>query len=263
MTIHFDPITSQLRLDSGAFSALRELACRGSTSGIDPQRLTELRERGVLRGSIPHPSLAYGLDAVAAPLCRLELRVDEPDQNRWEARRAEAWVGLDATALLLDAPEGLQDFRTFPVTFLPLVLGQLVALGPRPRPPSQSPEPSFPVPIDALELLVTAAGAAREQAMLRCIDAAAGAGQITADAARDLFTGVQRRWELVARWDPAHGEAGQRALRVIDSEAGLWRAEPGGSGVTLSATTPTTVWQAMIDVFPRDHELLEPRANLV
>ncbi|QSB15439.1 ESX secretion-associated protein EspG [Natronosporangium hydrolyticum] len=259
MTVSFDPVNGRLRLDDVSFAVLRDLVRQDSTEQLDGHHLAELRDSGVVRGCIPHPSLAYGLDAVAVPVCRLTLRVDTPETDVLRTRHVAGWLGRDAMAVLRDDDDGLREFRTQPVTLLPELVATETEFGPRPRPP----ELFFAVPADVWEELVTTVNgrAEREQAMLRFVDAAAEAGPAAADAARRLVTSLRRRWEVAVRWRPAPGAVGERSLQVVDAQVGLWRVTTGPGAVTLSATTPTVVWQEIIGLLPQDDELAAPESE--
>jgi hypothetical protein len=256
MTVRFDPDTARLRLDPGAFDAL---CARISDSGepADQLRIEELRNCGVLRGGAPHPTLAEGLDAVAEPVCRLRIRDHRRYQDAWRVDEGDGWIGEESAALLLDLPDGLREFITVPVMFIPEALARVVEWVPRPVPPG----PPLRVPSSVPEGLVSPDPASREQAAYRLTNATAAATMPAGfegsprRAAEQLLAGLRRYWEAVMSWEPAPGAVAERALRVFDSDSGMWLVEPEAMEVTLRPVTPTALWRAAVLLLPRENEL--------
>jgi hypothetical protein len=256
MTVHFDPDTARLRLSPGAFAALY-LRISDGDEPAEQERLEELRDSGVLRGGSPHPKLTDGLDAVAEPVCRLRIRDHRRYQDAWRIDEVDGWIGEEAAALLLDLPDGLREFITVPVMSIPEALARVVEWAPRPAPPG----PPLRVPSSVPDGLVSPDPASREHAAYRLTNATAagpmpeGAEDSPRRAAEQLVGGLRRYWEAVMSWDPAPGAAAERALRVLDSDSGMWMVQPVAADVTLRPVTPTTLWRELVLLFPSENEL--------
>jgi hypothetical protein len=241
--VHFEAGTATMRLDRETFAAM--VAYAAQPSG-DAAHLAELREAGVYRDGRFHPALEEGLDAVLNPVCRLEVRVAGAHGRE---DHCDGWVTGDAAGFLLPAQGQLCEFVVVHPGFVPDQLARVVGLGPRPRAPAAERLELGPALLDEL----TAADPGRRTgALRRLLDGHPGtAGPV----ARALTTGLRARWEVVMRWLPAPGSAGQRAVQVIDTATGLWEVEPGGTGFAVWPTTPTAVWRRFVTLLPRDSEL--------
>jgi hypothetical protein len=128
-----------------------------------------------------------------------------------------------------------------PPDFVPESLARLNDVGPRPRPQG------------AARLRVSVAGLATA---LAGRDAAAA--ELTGaeeDALRGILDALREHWRVEARWQPAEGSPGVRAVEVLDTDAGMWLVVPDGDHVELWPSTPTMVFRRLCALLPRDAEL--------
>jgi hypothetical protein len=241
--VRFDAETATVRLDRETFAAL--LAHAAQPTG-DATRLAELREAGALRDGQYHPALQAGLDAVLNPVCRLDVRVADADGRE---DHCDGWVAGRAAGFLLPAGGERCEFVVLHPSFVPEQLARIVGLGPRPRDPTARPV-EFGTKL--LDELTESDPGRRDDALRRVLE---GGPEEAWVIARALATGFRARWEVVVRWLPASGSTGQRAMHVIDTEAGPWAVEPGGTGLMVGPTTPTAVWRLLVTLLPRDEEL--------
>lgn len=239
MPIEFNADSGHLRLDRPTFQQLADwLAAGGGQQTGAGSVPAQLREAGVMgdRDQL-HPAVESGFAAVANPVCRLMADLRD---GQGTAERGDGWVGGDATALLLDLPGGRCEFGVVHPTFLPAMLGRIVGLGPRPRLAAE-PVPADPVQIDRLT---------DPDPSLR----AAAAAELPAPSLAEL----RRDWRIQASWQPGDGSPGVRALRVLDTLAGLWLVEAHQERVMLFPTTSTVVWRSLVGLLPTDAELPTP-----
>jgi hypothetical protein len=241
--VRFDPETATLRLDRETFAALVAHAAQPTGDAAHP---AELRDAGAFRDGRYHPALEQGLDAVLNPVCRLEVRL--ADVHGRDAH-IQGWVAGHAAGFLLPAQEGLDDFVVVHPGFVPDQLARIVGLGPRPRAPAATP---LRLGTELLDELTAPDPARRTAAPHSTLE---GTSTEARAAARALATGLRARWEVVARWLPAPSSSGQRAMHVLDTEAGLWAVEPDAGGLVVWPTTPTAVWRLLVTLLPRDDEL--------
>jgi hypothetical protein len=241
--VGFDPETATLRLDRETFAALVAHAAQPTGNASPP---AELQAVGALHEGRYHPALEQGLDAVLNPVCRLQVRVADPHGRE---DQCEGWVAGNAAGFLLPVQGELCEFGVVHPSFVPEQLARIVGLGPRPRAPTARPVELGTGLLDELTASDPRRGAGALQRVLH-------SGPEDAQAiARALAGGFRSRWEVVARWLPAPGSTGQRAMHVIDTETTLWAVEPGGTGLVVWPTTPTTVWRLLVTLLPRDEEL--------
>lgn len=241
--VHFDPETATLRLDRETFAGL--VAHAAQPTG-DAAHLAELRDAGVFRDGHYHPALEQGLDTVLNPVCRLDVRI--ADVHGREAH-IQGWVAGHAAAFLLPTQEKLCDFVVVHPSFVPDRLARIVTLGPRPRAPTTTP---LRLGAELLDELTAPDPERRTAALQSTLD---GAPTEASAAAHALAVRLRARWEVVARWLPAPNSSGQRAMHVLDTEAGLWAVEPAADGLMVWPTTPTAVWRLLVTLLPRDDEL--------
>jgi hypothetical protein len=241
--VHFDPETATLRLDRETFAGL--VAHAAQPTG-DAAHLAQLRDAGALRDGQYHPALEQGLDAVLNPVCRLDVRL--ADVHGREVH-IQGWVAGHAAAFLLPAEEELCDFVVVHPSFVPDQLARVVTLGPRPRVPNATP---LRLGTELLDELTAPDPERRAAALRSTLDSAPTEAWATA---RTLAVGIRARWEVVARWLPTPNSSGQRAMHVLDTEAGLWAVEPAAGGLMVWPTTPTAVWRLLVTLLPRDDEL--------
>jgi hypothetical protein len=183
-------------------------------------------------GGNAHPALQSSLDAVAAP--RVVLILDRGD------RRAYAWVGPDGhTAMVTPLADERRRLVSIRTQFVPDALVRVNALGPRPRV-----EPAVRIRLSVPDL--AAALAARDAPAARTDEP---------EALRALLASLREHWRVEARWDPADGSPGVRAVEVPDTDAGLWMVIPDDPSVELWPSTPTAVFRALCGLLPFDHEV--------
>lgn len=232
MPVLFDTDSYRLRLDRDSFRAL--VAWRSGQHG-EATGLDRLRAAGVVQPDDRlHPALQPGLDAVLNPICRLVIRMRD---GQGGAERGDSWVGGDATALLLDLPNGLCEFGTVHPSFLPAMLARILELGPRPRLAGE-PVQATPELLDQL----TDPDPVRRDSAARPLG-------------HDSLAELHRDWQIQASWQPGGGSAGVRALRVLDTAAGLWLVEPHTDRAVLFPTSPSAVWLELVRLLPTDQEL--------
>lgn len=241
--VHFDAETATLRLDRETFTGL--IAHAAQPTG-DAAHLAELRDAGAFRDGQYHPALEQGLDAVLNPVCRLDIRLADV---RGREAHSQGWVAGHAAGFLLPTQEGLCDFVVVHPSFVPDQLARIVALGPRPRAPTATP---LRLGTELLDELTATDPERRAAALQSTLDSTPAEASATA---RVLTTRLRARWEVVARWLPASNSSGQRAMHVLDTEAGLWAVEPDAGGLIVWPTTPTAVWRLLVTLLPRDDEL--------
>jgi hypothetical protein len=237
MSVRYEADSGRLRLDREAFRALAAWwsGPLGEYGEANPDQIAELREAGVIEDDEQlHPILTATIDAVAAPICRLSVRMRD-GQGRTE--QGDAWVNHEVAALLLDLPDGRCEFGAVHPAFLPVMLARVVELGPHPRLAAE-PMPATP---ERLEQLTDPDPALRSKAAV----------ELPAPG----LAGLRRDWRIRVTWKPADGADGARALRVLDTPAGLWLVEPHPERVVLFPTTPTAIWRALVRLLPTDAEL--------
>lgn len=185
------------------------------------------------------------------PECRLHADLHQRDGD---AETGEVWVSRrPAAGLLLPLPDGMAEFITMTPTFLPVVLTRFVELGPRPRLPAR------PVPAteDLLDRLTTADPRGRDAAVAELAQGAPD--EPTQQAVTALGPQLRRDWTIRATWTAPGGDRVGRILRVLDTIAGLWLAQPQQDPTaqveTIWPTTPTTVWRHLTGLLPDDDEL--------
>jgi hypothetical protein len=177
------------------------------------------------------------LAAVRDPVCALELRRGE--------RQGRGWVDERVAALLVPAKEGGLALHQVPPAFLPEALARMNDVAPRPR-------------VQPAVRLRYAPGELAQALAARDAETAArlgGPDEHAAAAARRLVRTLREHWRVEARWEPAAGSPGVRALEVLDTDAGVWLVIPDGASVELWPSTPTTVFRLLSGLLPRDHEL--------
>jgi hypothetical protein len=241
--VGFDPETATLRLDRETFAALVAHAAQPTGNASLP---AELQAAGALHEGRYHPALEQGLDAVLNPVCRLQVRVADPHGR---GDHCDGWVAGSAAGFLLPAQGALWEFVVVHPGFVPERLARIVGLGPRPRAPTARP---VELGTELLDELTASDPGGRAGALQQVLNRGPEDAQALA---RALASGFRSRWAVVARWLPAPGSTGQRAMHVIDTETTLWAVEPAGTGLVVWPTTPTTVWRLLVTLLPRDEEL--------
>lgn len=241
--VGFDPETATLRLDRESFAAL--VAHAAQPTGNAPL-LAELQGVGALHEGRYHPAVEQGLDAVLNPVCRLQVRVAD---RHGREDHCDGWVAGHAAGFLLPVQGERWEFVVVHPSFVPERLARIVGLGPRPRAPTARP---VELGTELLDQLTASDPGGRAGALQRVLNSGPEDAQAIA---RVLASGFRSRWEVVARWRPAPGSTGQRAMHVIDTEATLWAVEPAGTGLVVWPTSPTTVWRLLVTLLPRDEEL--------
>jgi hypothetical protein len=241
--VRFDPETATLRLDRATFEALVAHAAQPAGNASPP---AELQAVGALREGRYHPALEQGLDAVLNPVCRLQVRLVNPDGRE---DHCDGWVAGHAAAFLLPVKGELWEFVVVHPSFVPDGLARIVGLGPRRRAPTARP---VALRAELVDELTASDPGRRTGALQRVLDRGPEDAQAIA---RALASGFRSRWEVVVRRLPAPGSTGQRAMHVIDTETTLWAVEPGGTGLVVWPTTPTAVWRLLVTLLPRDEEL--------
>lgn len=244
----FEPETGRLRLDRETFGVLADWSAGVQAGG---PALTELQTAGVIDDGQPHAAVAPSVDALGRPMCWL--RADLLDRDGG-TETGEAWVSGEAsTALLLPLPDGMTELIAMATVFLPAVLARFVELGPRPRQVAQ------PVPAseDLLARLTSTEPSTREAAGSEL--ATTAPDESTRDAVNDLVSGLRRDWAIRAAWDSPRGGLEGRMLRVLDTTAGLWLAQPQQDPTaeveTIWPTTPTAVWRYLTRLLPDEDDL--------
>lgn len=235
--LELHPGSGHLRLSRQTFERL--VAWYTDPRGPDRGALmvAELEAVGAVAGpgELAEP-VAVACAAIADPVCRLTVRLRD-DQGRGE--QADGWVGADAAALLLPLPAERYELGVVHPTFLPAMLVRVVGLGPRPRLTGAAPVPASPELVDQL----TDPDPARRAAATAGLAGPAGSME------------VRRDWSAQASWSPAAESSGVRAVRVLDTAAGMWLVEAHQDRVMLFPTTPTAVWRALVGLLPTDPEL--------
>lgn len=244
----FEPETGRLRLDRETFRVLADWSAGVQTAS---PAMTELRTTGVIDDGQPHATVAPSVHALGRPVCRL--RADLRDRQG-HTETGEAWVSDEAsTALLLPLPDEMTELITMATVFLPALLARFVELGPRPRQIAQPVAASE----DLLARLTTAEPGTREAAGAEL--ATTAPDESTRDAVNDLVSGLRRDWAIRAAWESPRGGLEGRMLRVLDTTAGLWLAQPQQDPTaeveTIWPTNPTTVWRYLTRLLPDDDDL--------
>ena len=225
-TVHLDPDTGRVRLDTDAFQAL--LGAVGVTgSSPDTRAVAELERCGVLTAGGPAPVARRALDAVVESGCRMRLDVAAPRRVAVH----HAWTTARTTALLLEVTEGLHDLVAVAPEAVPGLLARTVRLGPRKTHATDR----RTVPLGTADELVHEDDTRRAAAF-----AAAGAAE------------GHWAWRLQVAWpDPtgAQGLAGQ-GLTVLDGAHGpclveeddTARPHPAPGRQVVRPVTATQVW---------------------
>jgi hypothetical protein len=201
--------------------------------GGGPVDEPELVSAGVLeQDGTAHPALRWSLDAIAGARVALVMERGE--------RRGYGWVGPHGhTALVLPHPDGRRRLMSVRTQFVPDALVRVNGLGPRPRV-----EPAVRIRLSVPDL--AAALATRD----------ASAAQVDEpEALRGLLAALREHWRVEARWEPADGSTGVRAVEVLDTEEGVWMVVPDDPSVELWPSTPTAVFRAICGLLPFDHEV--------
>ncbi|POX37463.1 hypothetical protein C3486_28130 [Streptomyces sp. Ru73] len=226
--VHFDGEGGRLRLSPELFEAFYDWA-EGERAGL-PRAFADA---GVLADGQPHPRVAPVAEALAEPVCVLSVRGAATDGS---GVHGAGWLGAEAAALLLDAPEDLVELAGLAPMAVPAAVARVVGLGPRPVPGAA------PVPLlaDDVEDFF---GAASHDGPADGHPVLAAAGVSAADGAR--------WWEVATRWPDASGSPRTDTLRVVDTADGLWAVTGGGTGpVTLAPVSATAAWRLLLRTFP-------------
>lgn len=234
MPIEFNPDNGQLRLDRASFTELVEWF-RGDRAGAAPPEL-------VAAGAVddqgePHPVPLACLAAVAAPHCRIAVRMTDP---AGQPEQGDLWLGSEMAAGLLELPDGRVELGLLRPIFVPVMLWRVLRLGPRPR-LSAAATTAGPA---ALDQLTDPRPARRAEAVRALADAGVvGVEELRCDA------------RVQASWLAPGGVPGARVVRVLDTSAGLWQVTADGDQARLTPTTASAVWRALVSVLPTDQEL--------
>lgn len=259
MTAEFDADSGRLRLEPAELDALVSTHRDGAAAPAEGSAMSErtsLHDVGALTSDGVHPALAPGLDALLDPWCELGVVVT----GNAGAQLHQAWVAPEAAAVLLQLPEGWQEFATLPPAFLPVTVARVVRLGRRgtdqtaPRPETAESE-SFELPTSLVRELLAEDERARRGAALRLVGALPESAPGWIQAATE---GAWRAWQVETRWlDPADQIAG-RALTVLDSPAGLLAVQGPAEEVeqvSVVPATPSTLWRELTVLLPGDEEM--------
>ncbi|ADD41130.1 hypothetical protein [Stackebrandtia nassauensis] len=241
MTMRFDTETGVLRLDQASFDSLVTWYGDGMPDGPD---LAELHEAGASTAGHPHPDVANGLEAVTG--YRSRLRLDCVDHTG-EELTGDGWAGLADAALLLDSEEGLRDFLALRPELIPVMVARIVHLGPRPRVDAEA----VRLPRDVFEGLLGATEPERAAAAERC-------GGEPTNVIGALVDGPWLYWTVTSSWYTPEGEPASRAVRVVDTVAGLWSIHMDGMSVSMTPTNATAIWRGLSGLIPAETE--EPEA---
>jgi hypothetical protein len=188
----------------------------------------ELAAAGAVQGDRLHPRLELVRAAVEAT--RVELLIERGD------RAGRGWLGPAGGALVHPLPDGRARLVALPPALLVDALVRLNDVGPRPRPPA--------------ERISLAPGALAEALATRTAP-----GQ---PALQAILSGLREHWRVTARWEPAGGALGVRAVEVLDTDGGYWLVVPDSPTVELWPATPTEVYRLLCQVMPLTSEVAEP-----
>ena len=230
----------QLRISHDTLLSLATLAVAGPDK-VDSRHLSALRRAEVVsEGGEIVAEIEAVARAVAEPLCLLEVEVD--------SKRLHGWVSPDMV-VLLEEPVGddLGDVMVEPTTYLPLLLTNVVALGPR---------PVFHVGVvaelDERELFELSA--ATPELLLCDSDAERTEDLGVAVALASLIKSYRRRWIVRARWGDG-ARAGWRVVEALDSDDGWWGVERVDGRARLAATDATILYRRLTALLPTNDEL--------
>lgn len=155
--------------------------------------------------------LSPALDAVREP--RVELTLERADAA------ATCWVGDEAACLLVPEPDGV--FRAFSLDFDELPVALLRAVGARETRAPDGPD----VVVSPGEL---AGGLARAER-----------GESADEPLAHVLGGFAGHWRIAG---------GDRAVEVIDTDAGSWAVAPAGPAVRLRPVDGGWITETMIDL---------------
>jgi hypothetical protein len=207
--------------DTGTLLAPREVVRSLLETG-------EVDDAAAFPGGRLHPSLEAARRAATGALVTMSLRRG--------AREGAAWAASDYAAVAVPRSDGRWQLSAMPVLFLPDALARLNDVSPRPRI-----EPAVTISLQPGALATALATRAAEDPVL----------------SRSL-EGLREHWRIEARWRPAEGSTGVRAVEVVDCDAGMWLVIPTDPTVELWPTTPSAVFRLISGLFPRDDELAAP-----
>ncbi|QSB15718.1 hypothetical protein JQS43_05100 [Natronosporangium hydrolyticum] len=234
MSIEFNPDSGHLRLDRDSFARLTEWFREGRPGAVPP----ELSAAGALddQGDL-HPVPLACLATVAAPLCRIAVRMTDP-AGRLE--QGDLWLGPEVAGMLLELPDGRAELGLLHPIFVPVMLWRVLALGPRLRLSADA------VAVDpgTLDQLTDPRPERRADAVrVLAQHGVTGAEELRCDA------------RVQASWVAPGGAPGIRVVRVLDTPAGLWHVTREGDLALLTPTTASAVWRELVSVLPNDQEL--------
>ena len=208
---------------------------------VDSRHLSALKVAGVVaeNGEIVAEIDAVAR-AVAEPTCRLEVEVD--------SKRLYGWVSPD-TVVLLEASVGddVGEVMAGPTIYLPLLLTNIVGLGPRPVL-----HVGAVAELDESEL--SGLSAATPERLMSDSDAQRTADSRVAVAIASLITSYRRRW-IVRVWWGDGARAGLRVVEALDSDDGWWGVERVDGRARLAATDATTLYRGLTALLPTNDEL--------
>lgn len=230
----------QLRISHDTLLALATLAVAGPDA-VNSRHLSALRRAEVVaEGDEIVAEIEPVARAVAEPLCQLEVEVD--------SKRLHGWVSPDMV-VLLEEPVGdnLGDVMAGPTTYFPLLLTNIVGLGPRPF-----------LHVGAVaeidENRLSGLSAATPKQLVGDLDAGGKSDSGVAVAIASLIKSYRRRWFVQARWGDG-AAAGWRVIEALDSDDGWWGLERVDGRARLTATDATTLYRGLTALLPNNDEL--------